>query len=300
VKPALSLSVEVDGLPRDTGLEMDRLDSPKTSTFLWTYYGDLWYRYWTMNTSFLRTMMAVSALFFVSPWSISSAGPAPIQSQSAVQPQQASCEGELLVTTEATEGHFDGVRSIVIRDGIGNVDISPSPNGSTTVNTRACWRIAKPTLTQEVLDGTLTITSECPSSLSVLNPCKRDIRILAPAGVDLDALAQVGDVSATGMAGPTKLETAAGSARANAMLSDRIRASSHAGTASVDAVKAPFEVVATTDVGSVDVTVPAGAYAIDAASTIGLVSITGVTQEPSSPHRITARSETGSVQIKAR
>jgi hypothetical protein len=231
-------------------------------------------------------------------------GAAAIPPTAAAQSAEDDCSGDLLpVTSERTDKSFDAVKAVVVKVDVGSIKVVGAERSTTSVRTLACYSTTKPTLTQEVRDGVLEVTSRCerpfqPISLG-FDRCSRDVTIEAPSGVRLTAKAGVGDVEARSLAGVSAVESDVGRASAVAMRADRVTATSGSGSASVESVVIPAEVAATAGTGDVKVTVPPGAYAIDAKADVGEVEVTGVQADPAAPRKITGKSDTGDVRISA-
>lgn len=229
---------------------------------------------------------------------------AAIPATAAAQSAEDDCSGDLLpVTSERTDKSFDAVKAVVVKVDVGSIKVTGADRSTTSVRTLACYSTTKPTLTQEVRDGVLEVTSRCERPLEPISlgfdRCSRDVTIEAPVGVRLTAKTGVGKVEARSLAGASAVESDVGSVSAAAMRADRVTATSGSGAVSVESVVIPAEVAATAGTGDVKVTVPPAAYAIDAKADVGKVEVTGVQADPAAPRKISGRSDTGDVRIMA-
>jgi DUF4097 and DUF4098 domain-containing protein YvlB len=207
------------------------------------------------------------------------------------------------------------IDKVVVTNDAGSVKVRPG--APTKVVAARHWSVAEPTVAISVQDRVLTIDSECPDI--ALNDCRVELTLWLPKEIELDAHVSAGSIDVANLIGDEALETSAGSitvtnvtanwieAASSAGSVDLIRvnathiyASSSSGSVDVDDVRMPKLLTAETSAGSVDVAVPAGTYAISARSNAGSARIRGLTNNPSAPNKIVARTSSGSVDVHAR
>jgi hypothetical protein len=131
------------------------------------------------------------------------------------------------------------------------------------------------TNTAYVKKGILHLNSRCHGSA-----CEVDYRIDAPAGVALRTTNRDATVSISGSPGDVAISN------------------SDAGDVTFRLIKAPRHVVASTRDGSIDISVPRGAYSL-ATVTGGKRTVTGITLNRKATHAIRA-SASGDVTIAGR
>lgn len=163
--------------------------------------------------------------------------------------------------------------------------------------TSSMWR--DPSVATEVVDGVLVVTTDCPDAMTFF--CSTETVVTVPQGslselhVDVDAGAvrlegTAADVVATTQAGRIELVDHRGTAAT-------LR--TQAGRVEVDAAVAPQHLAVHVTTGDIDIDVPAGTYEVDAATNVGTVS-TSVREADDAPHRITARTTVGDVDVVMR
>jgi DUF4097 and DUF4098 domain-containing protein YvlB len=140
-----------------------------------------------------------------------------------------------------------------------------------------------------------------------------DYRIEVPAGTAVTVDADAGQVTITGISAAVKITADAGAVQLTDVTgavevtagAGSVRGTGLAGPTTVDSdagsvdlayVKAPTNVNVTSDAGKVTVRLPAGSYAVDAKVSAGNRTV-GVTNDPSSPNKITVRSSAGAVEV---
>ena len=124
--------------------------------------------------------------------------------------------------------------------------------------------------------------------------------ITAPAGTVLDLQTNAGGIEVDGMSAQVTASTDSGGVEGHDLTSRQVNARADSGGVELDFTQAPDDVSAETDAGGVTVTVPGGtSYAVQASSDAGGKSV-DVQEDPSSPHKIKAKSGAGGVEITTR
>ncbi|MCQ4044272.1 DUF4097 family beta strand repeat-containing protein [Streptantibioticus rubrisoli] len=188
-------------------------------------------------------------------------------------------------------GVRDSVRKLVIQGHTGNVRVTGG--GSTvSVTERQNYQSAPPHTTHTTADGTLTLTYDCQD-------CGVDYDVRVPTGTAVSVTANTGDVTISAMGGLVTASTDTGSVTGDRLASGQAHLTSETGDVRATFDHTPSTVYATSQTGSVHVTVPRGTpYAVQASAQTGKVSV-DVTRDDHSPHTITAKAETGDVTVRA-
>jgi hypothetical protein len=188
-------------------------------------------------------------------------------------------------------GVRDAVRRLVIQGHSGNVRVTGG-DSTVSVTERQNYQSAPPHTTHTTADGTLTLTYDCQD-------CGVDYDVRVPTGTTVYVTANTGDVTLTALGGPVTASTDTGSVTASQLASGQAHLSSETGDVRATFTRTPSTVYATSQTGSVHVTVPRGTpYAVQASAQTGKVTV-DVTRDAHSPHTITAEAETGDVTVRA-
>jgi len=153
-----------------------------------------------------------------------------------------------------------------------------------------------PTVTEQLADGTLTVRSNCP--LMAFISCSADVTITAPAGTPVNATAQRGLLTVSGMTGSVYSNSDSGSFVYTGA-SPSVTAYSLNGDITLSFSARPRYVHARTETGTATVTVPPGAYAIDANSGAGSHAVVGLVSVANSPRTVYASSGDGVAKVVA-
>jgi hypothetical protein len=148
--------------------------------------------------------------------------------------------------------------------------------------------------------GTLTIRDSCAGRGFLGRAvCSADYDVTVPRGVALILSTVAGDVSIDDVAQPVRAKTVAGDIDASGCLPS-VDVHSVAGDISVDTRCAPRTLFADTNVGDVDLVVPAGRYALTTDTHSGDVHVVGVVTAPGSPRIVRASTTGGDIDIQGR
>ena len=162
------------------------------------------------------------------------------------------------------------------------------------VTAEGTWRTPETTRTQ---DGTaLALEARC--SDFVLGRCGVRYSVAVPDGVDVELTVGAGRLSVSGVDGDVTARVAAGRIELTGLRSSRVAASSDVGRVVVEAARAPSLLQATTATGEVEVLLPASGapYDVDATTDVGSARV-DVPVDADSPRRVVARSDVGDVTV---
>lgn len=148
----------------------------------------------------------------------------------------------------------------------------------------------------EVIDGTLYIDYDCGGP----ELCGGDLALTAPAGTELDLALGAGDMSVEDMRGDVVAALGAGSASVERHGAATVVVDTAAGDIAVTFDKRPVGVDLLVATGSIDLTVPAGTYALDIQAKAGSVSIDGIDEDPGNAVLLAAQAGTGSISVQGR
>jgi hypothetical protein len=129
--------------------------------------------------------------------------------------------------------------------------------------------------------------------------CGGDLRVGVPAGLPVRAFVAHGDLELGGLSGPVSGEVRAGAITGNELACD---AELFANAGAIDLVWSfrPVAVRAEAHVGAVAIELPAGGYALDTRSNLGVVRLTNVFDDPAADGAIQALAGAGEVAITGR
>jgi hypothetical protein len=213
---------------------------------------------------------------------------------------------------------YPGVRTLVVSNDVGDVDLRPAPAGSPLrVTTRVTEGLVTPHARVERRGARLRLSATRPSPFA--QEANVDYTIAVPGGTTLrvDAASSdlqvrdytsrtplalkssAGDIRLDGVSVPSlHLDSSAGDIRADRVRAAAIDVGSSAGDITLDAVTAPRSLKADSSAGDIRLTVPDVPYRVQASSTGGDVRDSGLRQDPRASHRIEAKSSGGDVEIE--
>jgi DUF4097 and DUF4098 domain-containing protein YvlB len=149
-----------------------------------------------------------------------------------------------------------------------------------------------------VRGGVLRIRARCAWTLP--GPCQTSYRVEVGPGVAVSALSVGGDVRVAGIRGDVGVETKAGDVDLVGLRSSVVRAATTAGNVLADLRKAPERVAVRSTAGDVHIRLPRGTYAVDADTTAGEDSVSGVVDDPEAQRIVTARTTAGNARVEGR
>jgi hypothetical protein len=212
---------------------------------------------------------------------------------------------------EATE-QFTGDVRVVDADLIGGwIIVEPSTGGPTAVTRNTQWLLKRPSVSQELVDGTLTLRASGSPLVSGVTgytvKAPPGVRVKArtlSAGIEVRGInggAEIetasGGVTLDGVGGDIKVNTDVGDVTGTNLTSSALTVASRAAAVDVAFADAPVQVEVQSEGGAVIVGVPAaGAYDVDATSESGGVDVS-VASEPGAPNRVRVKCLTGAVEV---
>jgi len=199
-------------------------------------------------------------------------------------------------TTRQGESFTGHVSKLVVNTERGSVTIRNGPPGTATVSVEKKYVFTGPAVTEQLSNGTLTVLANCP--LLAFISCSADFTITAPASTPINATAQRGLLTVTGMTGSVYSNSDSGSFVYTGT-SPSVTAYSLNGNITMTFSAPPSYVHARTETGVTTITVPHGAYAINANSGAGAHEVVGLVSVPRSPRSIYASSGDGVAKVVA-
>ncbi|HWC33916.1 MAG TPA: DUF4097 family beta strand repeat-containing protein [Mycobacteriales bacterium] len=213
------------------------------------------------------------------------------------------------------------VTALSVRGEVGNITVLP---GSVTrIVAAEQWNFAAPTLTHTLQDGVLRVAAPCPRPTGIVdigfNDCLVDLLITVPAAVTVDAVDSVGDIRIRDLRGNETLRSDVGEIRVDRVVGPSLTATSDTGSVRLagvrfaaltlrsssggvqaDLARMPRTVVARSSDGDVDLTVPAGTYAVDTHTDVGSTHVRGITSSSDAPRTLSAHTDDGDIRIVGR
>lgn len=194
----------------------------------------------------------------------------------------------------------------------GNVTIKPATDGRVRVSRTSTFGLTAPKVATSTVDGVLTVSARCDDAVVAI--CTNDLVLALPADTDVtiaasndvdvtglsgrvDVNAGGGDVTMRGLSGAVTADVAAGSIDGFDLAGGPTLLRSGGGSVSVEFVEVPADLEVTSAAGGIAVRVPRGsAYRVVATAGVGSTQV-DVATDPTSPHRIVARSRFGTVDV---
>ncbi len=190
---------------------------------------------------------------------------------------------------------IDGdIQTIVVDVSKGDVDIS-ARRGSVTLDVDF-GGIGSGDVGHSVTDGVLTLDYDCGGA----ELCGGDVVVTAPAGVHLDLSLGGGDLTVSDMNGDVVAALGAGSVDLSGHGAADVRIDTAAGEIDARFDARPIDVDLAVALGSIQLAVPEGSYAVDTAGTSGSVDVDDVDRDDASDVRLRAVAAAGSVSIRGR
>jgi hypothetical protein len=185
------------------------------------------------------------------------------------------------------------ITTVVIEGGASSITVSGSDRGSIAVSQQPSFSKTQPTTSRRVTGSTLTLSYGCTAQLV----CGVAYNVQVPQGVTVRASTRAGAITLTSLSGSVSAQTDAGLITADDLVSATVRLKSNAGGIIATLSAAPSSLSASTNIGSISLTLPgAESYQIHTHTYVGSSSVT-VRKNAASPHVITASSDLGSITI---
>ncbi len=185
------------------------------------------------------------------------------------------------------------VTSVVIHGGSGSIDVTGTSGSTVTVAQQASYSSTPPTASHVLSGTTLTVSYSCPTELL----CGMSYVVQVPRDVAVSVSTTAGSVTLTSLAGTVSARADAGLITAVDLRCGVASFNANAGGVIATFSVAPRSLTASTNVGSITLTVPGSvAYLVAAHTVVGTSTIT-VRRGGSSAHSISAHSDLGSIAI---
>ena len=192
---------------------------------------------------------------------------------------------------------YPGVRSLVVRDGAGDVTLTAgSASGAVLVTAQETEALDRPTVRSRLAsDGTLSLNASCPGNLQ----CGVHYFISVPSDVAVEASSGFGELSASGLTSTSSLQlsTTAGDLHASGISAPDVRLSSGFGSLNAELARPAARLVATTVAGDLNLTLPRASYAVHASPGVGSLTERGLRIDPAAPRSVEATSSLGHITI---
>jgi hypothetical protein len=144
--------------------------------------------------------------------------------------------------------------------------------------------------------GVLRISSRCPRM--AVGSCASDYRIAVPENVPVVVSSSGGDVRISAFRGSADVQTGAGNVVVDGFCGFALSIKTGSGNARATATCSPQSLNLRSSSGSVDATVPAGGYRVEADSNNGHTDVSGIQRNPGAPYEIQALSDSGDVTVR--
>ncbi|MGH2892357.1 MAG: DUF4097 family beta strand repeat-containing protein [Solirubrobacteraceae bacterium] len=148
---------------------------------------------------------------------------------------------------------------------------------------------------RSISSGIVRITSRCPRL--VIGSCTASYRIDVPNDVPISVRTEQGDVRLDSYHGSADIATDGGAINVEGYCGFVLGAASASGDVNVSSACSPERLTLRSGTGDVSATVPPGNYRIQAASSSGRTTVTGLVDDDGAPWAIQALSNTGRVTV---
>ncbi|WP_316522786.1 DUF4097 family beta strand repeat-containing protein [Kitasatospora brasiliensis] len=222
---------------------------------------------------------------------------APIVVTAALGVLLTACGGGKVTTESNSYQVSDAVTALRINSPGGLVEVVAGDGGGVRVTETARYDGDKPSVSHKTAaDGVLVLdASECGHGIGH-KVCQVGYRVVVPKGLATTVRNTGGDVTVTGLAGALDLASDGGKVLASGLASKSFTAKADGGTVNAAFVETPDRVRIESAGGSVTARLPDAAYAVDATANGGTADVK-VKTDPASSHKVTIRSDGGSVSV---
>ncbi|MCL2583353.1 MAG: hypothetical protein FWE35_12950 [Streptosporangiales bacterium] len=184
--------------------------------------------------------------------------------------------------------------TMVAVDTAGTITVTgTSGSGPVKVTESASYSKTPPATSHKVAGSALTLGYTCKTEIL----CSVDYDITVPRGTAVQAKGREGTITLNSLSGPVTAKTVTGLISANGLTSPSARLQADEGGIDASFSSAPASVNASTNAGSIVLSVPnSAAYRIKSDALVGVGNVS-VRRSPTSPHVITAHSDLGGITI---
>ena len=149
---------------------------------------------------------------------------------------------------------------------------------------------------RSIRNGVLRISSRCPRM--AVGSCSSSYRIAVPENVPVVVRSSGGDVRISAFRGSADVQTGAGNVVVDGFCGFALSIKTGSGNARAVATCSPQSLNLRSSSGSIDATVPAGGYRVEADSNNGRADVTGIQRNAGAPYEIQALSDSGDVTVR--
>lgn len=200
--------------------------------------------------------------------------------------------GCLLQTVWEELGPLDQeVSRVRVRAGDGTVTVLQGPELRVTREARTSSPGFE--LAWALVDGVLELEERCP----LRSLCTVDTRIELPPGVDLDVRMGSGEVTLEGLDGQVELSAEGLILEARGLRSPVLLVSAEDALVDLELLAAPLEVAVALDAGDAALRLPAGPYALDLHTGLGVLEVLNVLDEPGAAGLVLLHTGAGDLRL---
>lgn len=187
------------------------------------------------------------------------------------------------------------VSSLVIDAQTGEVTVKAG-EGPVQVTETHHYSKDKPRTSHQVDGSTLRLTESGCTNDELHCSARFDVRVPATTAVEIRT--DAGAIRLTNLSGDITVVTDAGAVEGRDLSGHKVSVTTQAGATSLHFAQPPTDVRATTELGAILVQVPRGTpYAVNVSTEVGGAQVR-VMQDPSSQHKISARTEVGGIRVE--
>ncbi|MFF5211869.1 DUF4097 family beta strand repeat-containing protein [Streptosporangium sp. NPDC000396] len=193
-------------------------------------------------------------------------------------------------------GVSDKLTALDVHTGSGSIVVTGSDRSDTRVTETLHWngdKKNKPKTEHKVDGGTLTLRQECPTG-----NCSVDYKVEIPKGLTAKVDTGSGTITLRALTGEVNANTGSGDVEADALGGRQLVAETGSGDIEAKFAVAPDQVEIQTGSGDATVRLPQGPYDVTADSGTGGKTVK-VTNDPSSPKKISVRTGSGQANVLA-
>ena len=208
----------------------------------------------------------------------------------------AASDGKHGPPIQRTESYLvsSAVGQLKVQDSVGGVSITGANRSTISITAHLVYRGGAPVITRRRTGRTLELGYTCPARS---RNCGVSFDLTVPRDLGAIVDLEVGPIRLSGLSGTISAHTGVGQIRASGMSAQRVALNTGTGMISAGFTAPPQLIAAHSGVGSVAIRVPSGtAYKVTASTQVGSVRIT-VPQAAHSSHIIRATTGTGTVTV---
>jgi putative adhesin len=179
----------------------------------------------------------------------------------------------------------------------GSAEITAAGAGAVEVRRTDSFAFDRPSHEQRsIRNGVLRIASRCPRM--AVGSCTSNYRIAVPENVPVVVRSSSGAVRISAFRGSADVQTGSGNVVVDGFCGFALSIKTGSGDARATATCSPQNLNLRSSSGSLDATVPAGGYRVEADSNSGRADVSGIQRNPGAPYEIQALSDSGDVTVR--